>query len=73
MKKFGRKRYTILAKRRNSKEKWSDWTDVGNYRDAVNHACKVEELGYAAKIVVNDKDVEVLRNIFGNSQGSQGG
>ena len=49
MKKFGRKRYTVLA-RRNTNEKWTDWTDVDNYHDAVNHSRHVEELGYLAKI-----------------------
>ena len=67
MKKFVPKRYTIQAKRRNTNENWSEWTNVNNYRDAVNHACKVEELGYAANIVVNDKAIEELRSIFGNS------
>lgn len=67
MKKFGRKRYNVQAKRRNTTEKWTDWTDVDNYREAVNHACHVEELGYAARIVIKDKAVEELRDIFGNS------
>ena len=67
MKKFVPKRYTVQAKRRNTTETWSEWTNVNNYRDAANHACKVEELGYAANILVNDKTIEELRSIFGNS------
>ena len=67
MKHFESKRYCVRAKRRNTKEKWSEWTNVDNYRDAVRHACHVEELGYAAKIVTRDKVVDELRSIFGNS------
>ena len=66
-KKSNLKRYLVQAKRRTSKEKWSEWVNVNSYRDAVRHACRIEELGYAAKIVVKDKEVEELRNIFGNS------
>ena len=67
MKKVELKRYCVQAKRKNTNEKWSEWTNVNNYNDAERHACHVEELGYAAKIVVKDKDVEELRGIFGNS------
>ena len=67
MKTYEPKRYDVQAKRRNSNEEWSEWTSVNNYRDAVNHACKVEELGYDANIVIKDKAVEELRGIFGNS------
>lgn len=67
MKKYEYKRYDVQAKRKNAKEKWSEWTSVDNYLEAVRHACHVEELGYAAKIVVKDEAVEELRSIFGNS------
>lgn len=67
MKKFESKRYTVQAKRRNTHEPWSEWTNIDNYRDAVNHACHVEELGYAAKIVVKDEAVEELRSILGGN------
>ena len=63
----GVKRYSIQAKRKNTKERWSEWTNVNDYEDAVRHARHVEELGYAAKIVVKDKTVEELRSIIGNS------
>ena len=61
------KRYDVQAKRKNTDEKWSEWADTNNYREAVNHACHVEELGYAAKIVVRDEAVEELRNILGGN------
>ena len=67
MKKFESKRYHVKAKRKNTDEKWSKWTNVDNYREAEKHACHIEELGYAAKIVVKDEAVLELRNIFGNS------
>ncbi len=65
--KFEFKRYCVKAKRKNTNERWTEWTNVDNYREAVRHSCRVEELGYAAKIVVQDKAVEELRGIFGNS------
>ena len=67
VKKFESKRYHVKAKRKNTDEKWSKWTNVDNYREAEKHACHIEELGYAAKIVVKDEAVLELRNIFGNS------
>ena len=67
MKKFESKRYSVQAKRKDTNEKWTEWTSVDNYLEAVRHACHVEEVGYAANIVVKDKAVEELRNIFGNS------
>ena len=67
MKKFEHKRYCVKAKRKNTNEKWTEWTNVDNYSDAVRHACKVEEIGYAAKIVVKDKAVEELWAILGGS------
>lgn len=67
MGKLESKRYSVKAKRKNTDEKWSEWTNVDSYRDAEKHACHVEELGYAAKIVINDTAVEELRGIFGNS------
>ena len=68
MKKFGRKRYTVQAKRRDSNEKWSDWTDTNSYQRAVHHACCVEEAGYLAKIVVREKQVEELWGILGKNE-----
>jgi hypothetical protein len=68
MKKFGRKRYIVQAKRRDTNEKWSDWTDTNNYRQAVNQARHVEEVGYLAKIVVKEKQVEELWDILGKNE-----
>lgn len=65
MKDFKRKRYTVVAKRRNTDEPWSDWTDCNNYQRAVQHACHVEELGYRAYIVVREKQIEELWDILG--------
>ena len=68
MGKFKRGRYTVKAKRKDSNEQWTDWTDVNNYQDAVNHACKVEEAGYLAKIVVREKQIEELWEILGKEE-----
>lgn len=45
------KRYSVQAKRKNTKEKWSDWTRVDTYEDAVKHSEYVENLGYCSKII----------------------
>jgi hypothetical protein len=68
MKKFERRRYVVQAKRRDTNEKWSDWTDTNNYRQAVNQARHVEEVGYLAKIVVKEKQVEELWDILGKNE-----
>ena len=66
--KFKRKRYTVYAKRKNSNERWTVWVDVNNYQQAVNHACKVEEAGYLAKIEVREKQIEELWEILGKNE-----
>jgi hypothetical protein len=48
---YRHKRYTVHAKRKNRDEKWSEWTTVDAYEDAVRHAAHVEELGFESKIV----------------------
>lgn len=68
MKKFGRKRYIVQAKRRDTNEKWNDWTDTDNYQRALYHACRVEETGYLARIVVGDKSIEKLLDIVGRNE-----
>lgn len=45
-------RYAIKARRKNSKEKWTEWTEADNYERATYHAHRVEEAGYEAKIEV---------------------
>lgn len=65
MKKFNRKRYTVQAKRRNTLERWTDWADTDNYKRAIHHACRVEELGYQANIVVRETSINDLLDILG--------
>ncbi len=45
------KRYSVQAKRKNTNEKWTDWTLVDDYDAAVKHAARVEALGYDAQII----------------------
>lgn len=44
-------RYIVQAKRKNTDEKWSDWTTVDDYDEAVRHANHVTEVGYESRIV----------------------
>jgi len=44
------KRYTVQAKRI-TETKWSEWTKVDTYEDAVKHSKHIEELGYEARII----------------------
>ena len=46
------KRYIVQAKRRNTKEHWSEWTRVVSWDDGARHAAHVEALGYLARIVM---------------------
>lgn len=52
MKKFEykHKRFDVRAKRKHE-QKWTEWTVVDNYEDAVKHAKRVEEVGFEAKII----------------------
>lgn len=45
------KRYCVQAKRKNTDEKWTDWTLVDDYESAEKHAARIEALGYEAKII----------------------
>ena len=60
------KRYCIKAKRKNTKEPWSTWTEVDNYRQAEQHAEHVTEVGYFSKISINEKGVKELWGILAN-------
>ena len=59
-------RYEVQAKRKDTTEPWSDWARCNNYRRAEEHANKVEELGYYARIVVREKQIKKLWGILGN-------
>ena len=45
------KRYLVRAKRKNTSEPWSNWTDVDTIEEAQMHAKHIEELGFLSKIV----------------------
>ena len=68
MKTYENKRYDVQAKRRGTDEKWTEWTKVDNYQKAVNHACHAEEVGYLAKVVVQEKQIEELWDILGKNE-----
>ena len=59
-------RYSIQAKRKNTDEEWSAWTESDNYRRAEHHAAYVEEVGYSSKIVA-EKGIRKLWKILGDS------
>lgn len=59
------KRYDIVAKRRNTDESWSAWSNTNDYEAACRIAAHCEEVGYASKIVINEKSVEKLWEILG--------
>lgn len=48
---FHEKRYCVQAKRKNTDEKWTDWTLVDDYESAEKHAARIEALGYDAQII----------------------
>ena len=57
MKKFEykHKRFLIQAKRPTDK-KWSEWTRVDDFEEAVKHSKRAEELGYCARILDKESD-----------------
>ena len=59
-------RYNIQAKRKNTDEEWSAWTEADNYRRAEHHAAYVEEAGYDSKIVA-ERGIRKLWKILGDS------
>lgn len=58
------KRYSVKAKRKKEKG-WSEWTPIDNYQRAIQHFHHVEELGYDAKITINEAGVEELWDLLG--------
>ena len=61
------KRYRIKAKRRGTDEKWTEWTDADSYAKAEDHAIYCEEVGYQAKIEMDDYVKELWDILGGNS------
>lgn len=47
---YKQKRYRVQAKRKDER-KWTEWTVVDNYDDAVRHRNRAEELGYCSRII----------------------
>lgn len=47
-------RYFIKAKRKDTDEKWTDWTHVDNYETALGHAEHIREVGYEGKVVPSE-------------------
>lgn len=62
------KRYLIQAKRKNTKQPWSEWTSVDNYRRAEHHAKRVEELGYSTRIEIDPQVKELWAILNGSNQ-----
>ena len=60
-------KYYIHAKRRNSKENWSDWTTARSYPEAVKHAEHAKEVGYDSQIVP-EQAVTKLWEILGEDK-----
>jgi hypothetical protein len=46
-------RYYIQAKRKGSDEKWSEWTEINDYQEAIYQVEWVCEVGYDSKLVVS--------------------
>lgn len=46
-------RYFIKAKRKNTNEKWTDWTNVDTYDEALRQVKHVFEVGFEGKLVPN--------------------
>lgn len=53
------KRYSVMAKRKDTNEEWTDWTEADTYEKAEEHARYCESVGYAAKVQADDDLVEL--------------
>lgn len=47
-------RYYIKARRKNTDEKWSNWTHTNHYPTALKHVEHVRALGYDAKLTLTE-------------------
>ena len=45
------KRFVIQAKRKDTAEEWTEWTNVDEYDEALIHAQRAREAGYLARII----------------------
>lgn len=45
------KRYTVQAKRKDTKEQWTEWSTTNDYNIAVRQAKRAQELGLDSKII----------------------
>ena len=61
------KRYRIKARRRGTDEKWTEWTDADHYAQAEDHAIYCEEVGYQARIEMDDYIKELWGILGGKS------
>lgn len=61
------KRYSIMAKRRDTNEEWTDWAEADTYKKAEEHARYCESVGYAAKVQADDALVELWGILGGKS------
>ena len=52
------KRYLVQAKRIDTDEEWTEWTDVDDYEEALMHAQRARDDGYDARIVYNTERIE---------------
>ena len=55
MGRFKKKRCSIFAKRKDTNESWTAWSETDDYNRAKEHAAYAEKVGYSAKIVVNEE------------------
>lgn len=50
------KKYTVQAKRKDAKEKWTEWNTVDSYEEAEKQARRAEEVGYCTRIIYKGED-----------------
>lgn len=62
---FKRTRYSVQAKRKGTDEKWTEWTAVNDYYQAVKHSVHVANLGFDSNLVIKDGAVKKLWELLG--------
>lgn len=51
-------RYKVMAKRKNTNERWTEWRDADTYNSAKEGTNHVERCGFVPKIFIKDEAVE---------------
>lgn len=62
-----RKRYRIVARRKDTNEAWTEWAEADSYKKAEEHARYCESVGYTSRIAIDEAVGELWRILGGEN------